>query len=197
MTALTLQKNQALSLAKPDGTGLTKVRLGLGWDAKRASGGLLGGLFGGRGGEIDLDASAILIGDGRVLDTVYFNQLRSTDGSITHTGDNLTGEGEGDDEQIIVDLTRIDPRVYAVVFAITSYSGQTFDQVENVFARVVDIAGSQGEVVRYDLGRNGGNGTANIIAKLTRNGRGWDFTALGAPANGKTPGKLHADVLAA
>lgn len=196
MTALTLQKNQALTLAKPDGTGLTKVRLGLGWDAKRASGGLRG-LLGGRSGEVDLDASAILIGNGRVTDTVYYGQLRSTDGSITHTGDNLTGDGDGDDEQIIVDLTRIHPAIDTVVLVITSYSGQTFDQVENVFARVVDIAGGQGEVVRYDLGRDGGTGTGNIIAKLTRNGQGWDFTALGTPANGKTPSKLHSAALAA
>lgn len=189
MTALTLQKQQSLTLTKPDGAALTQVRLGLGWDAVKSSG--FRGFFGG-GGEIDLDASAILISGQRVADTVYYGQLRSSDGSIQHSGDNLTGAGDGDDEQIVVDLTRIPSNIDKVVFVITSYSGQTFAQVENVFARVVDLSGRENEVVRYDLGRDGGNGTANIIAKLTRNGQGaWDFTALGTPGTGKTPNKLH------
>lgn len=195
MAALTLQKQQSLTLAKPDGAALTKVRLGLGWDEVKRGG--FRGLFGG-GGDIDLDASAILVGRGQVLDTVFFGQLRSADGSIRHSGDNLTGQGEGDDEQIVVDLDRIPKSIDKVVFVITSYSGQTFDQVENVFARVVDLSGRENEVVRYDLGRDGGNGTANIIAKLTRNAQGtWDFTALGIPATGKTPGKLHAAAVTA
>lgn len=187
MTALTLQKQQSLSLTKADGTALTKVRLGLGWDEIKRTG--LRGLFG--GGEIDLDASAILVGGGRVLDTVYYGQLRSRDGSVRHTGDNLTGAGDGDDEQILVDLNKVPNNVDKIVFVITSYSGQCFDQVENVFARVVDLSGAENEVVRYDLGRDGGNGTANVIAKFTRTGSGWEFTALGTPAQGKTPNKLY------
>ncbi|SDH48920.1 TerD family protein [Microbacterium sp. 77mftsu3.1] len=187
MTALTLQKSQSLTLAKADGSALTKVRLGLGWDAVRK-----GGFFGFLGStEIDLDASAILISGTREVDTVFYGHLRSGDGSIRHTGDNLTGDGDGDDEQIIVDLQAVPASVDKIVFVITSYSGQTFDQVENVFARVVDLSGGrEEEVVRYDLGTDGGNGTANIIAKLTRTGSGWDFTALGTPAKAKTPSKL-------
>ena len=188
MTTLTLQKNQSLSLAKADGSALTKVQLGLGWDAVRKGG--LRGLLG-DAGEIDLDASAILVGGGRVQDTVFYGQLTSRDGSIRHTGDNLTGQGDGDDEQIVVDLNAIPANIDKVVFVITSYSGQTFNKVENVFARVVDISGTGQEVVRYDLGANTGDGTANIIAKLTRSAGGWAFTALGTPANGRTPSKLN------
>jgi tellurium resistance protein TerZ len=193
MTTLTLAKNESLSLAKSDGSALTKVRLGLGWDVAPAGG--LRGLFGG-GGDIDLDASAILIGGGRVVDTVYFGQKSSRDGSIRHSGDNLTGAGDGDDEQIVVDLASIPRSVDKVVFVITSYSGQTFAQLKNVFARVVDISSREEEVVRYDLGRDGGSDTANVIAKLTLNAAGaWDFTALGTPATGRTPDKLHTAAL--
>ena len=192
---LTLQKQQSLTLTKPDGAALTKVRLGLGWDAVNSGG--LRGLFGG-GGEIDLDASAILISNGRVADTVYFGQKTSRDGSIRHSGDNLTGAGDGDDEQIVVDLTRIPADIDKVVFVITSYSGQTFAQVENVFARVVDLSGRENEVVRYDLGRDGGSDTANVIAKLTRNtSGGWDFTAIGTSAKGRTADRLHNAALTA
>lgn len=191
MAALTLQKSQSLTLAKTDGAGLTRVRLGLGWDAARTG---LRGLFGG-GGEIDLDASAILVGNGRVTDTVFYGQLRSLDGSIRHTGDNLTGDGDGDDEQILVDLTRIPAHVDKVVFTVTSYSGQKFTQVRNAYVRVVDLTAGEREVVRYTLGADGGASTANIIAKITRTGDGWAFTALGTPTTGKTPSTLHSEAI--
>lgn len=195
MTTLTLQKNQSLTLEKPSGGALTQVRLGLGWDPVKAKG--LRGMFSG-GPDIDLDASAILIGPRGVIDTVFYGQLTSKDGALRHTGDNLTGDGDGDDEQIIVDLAHVDRDVEKIVFVITSYSGQRFTDVENVFARVNDLsAAGQPEVVRYDLGTGGGTGTANVIAKLSRTPSGWSFTALGIPENGKTPSKLHSAALSA
>lgn len=188
--AISLEKGASLSLKKSNGSDLTQVTLGLGWDAAKT------GFFG--GGEIDLDASAILLdGSKNAVDIVSFSQLRSRDGSVAHAGDNLTGAGEGDDEQIRVDLTRVSSNVQSIVFVITSYSGQKFDKVKNVFARVIDTsAGASTEVVRYDLA-NGGAYTAKIVAKVTRDGSGWAFTAIGNDANGKVAKNVLADAVAA
>jgi tellurium resistance protein TerZ len=182
---LSLTKGQSLSLTKQNGESLTKIRLGLGWDsavpAKR-------GLFGGsKTVEIDLDASAILFDAGKQpLDAVFFSNLKSKDGSIKHTGDNLTGAGDGDDESITVDLASVAPNVAHVVFVITSYSQQTFDLVQNAFCRVVDESISTApEVAKYQLTESGRH-TAMIMAKLSREAGGWKFHAIGVPANGKT-----------
>jgi tellurium resistance protein TerZ len=182
---LSLQKGQSLTLTKQNGDSLTKIRLGLGWDAavpaKR-------GFFGrATTTEIDLDASAILFDAGkRPLDIVFFQQLQSKDGSVTHTGDNLTGAGEGDDESIIVDLTAVSPAVEHIVFVITSYSQQSFDMVQNAFCRVIDdSATSSPEVAHYQLAESGPY-TAMIMAKVSRSRGSWTFQAIGAPANGKT-----------
>jgi tellurium resistance protein TerZ len=190
--AISLVKNQTLSLQKSDGGDLTQVSLGLGWDAAKK-----GGFFSRGGGSIDLDASAILLDASKnVIDSVWFGNLKSADGSIQHSGDNLTGEGDGDDEKIAVDLTRVHPAVQTIVLVVTSYQGQTFDKVANVFARVVDVSGSRTtEVVRYDLADTGTK-TGSVIAKLTRSGSGWSITALGNPANGKTAKDLVGDAQA-
>lgn len=176
---ISLSKGNSLSLKKEDGSSLTNVRLGLGWDAAKR------GFFGG-GGEIDLDASAVLLNaSGQPTDIVYFNELVSKDGSIRHSGDNLTGEGDGDDEQINVNLSAIPANVQSVVFVITSYSGQKFNSVQNVYARVVDTSAGEKEVVRYNLAESAGV-TANVIAKVSRDGSGWAFTAIGEYTSGKT-----------
>ncbi|BCW74728.1 tellurium resistance protein TerZ [Arthrobacter sp. NicSoilB11] len=182
---LSLTKGQSLSLTKRNGESLTKIRLGLGWDsavpAKR-------GFFGGtKTVEIDLDASAILFdANKQPLDLVFFNNLKSKDGSIKHTGDNLTGAGDGDDESITVDLSAVSPAAAHIVFVITSYSQQTFDMVENAFCRVIDESvAAAPEVAKYQLTESGRH-TAMIMAKLSRDVGGWRFQAIGAPANGKT-----------
>lgn len=187
---ISLTKGNSLSLKKADGGVLSRIVLGLGWD--EASGGLRG-MFGGGGGSVDLDASAILYdADKRHVDTVYYGQLTSHDGSVKHSGDNLTGAGEGDDEQIVVDLTRVPANVENIVFVITSYSGHKFDRLKNVFARVVDASsGSGSEVVRYNLAESA-NTTANIIAKLSRDGGQWKFTAIGEFDDARTANKLVA-----
>ena len=195
---LSLQKGQGLSLTKQDGSSMTQVRLGLGWDAaEKPRKGFLSGLLGGGTAEIDLDASAILYNAGhQALDTVFFNQLASKDGSIRHTGDNLTGAGEGDDETIMVNLPAVNTAVQHIVFVITSYSQQTFNQVQNAFCRVLDDSvGGSPEVARYTLTEQGPY-TGMIMAKLSREGAGWKFTAIGQPANGRTVGDLVAPATA-
>ena len=184
---LSLQKGQSLSLEKNGGV-LKNVTMGLGWDAKKR------GFFGG-GGNIDLDASVIVLdANKRILETVYFGKKRYAGKAIAHSGDNLTGAGDGDDEQIKVDLSALPAEAKSLVFVITSYRGHTFDKIENVFCRMVDDANG-GEVVRYDL-RESGSHNAMVMAKVVRDGNGWTFTAIGNPANGKTPQKLHADAQA-
>ncbi|RFA07976.1 stress protein [Subtercola boreus] len=183
---LSLQKGQSLSLTKKDGGALTKIRLGLGWDSAAP---VKRGLFGRAkaADEIDLDASAIFFdASGKVLDTVWFQQLASKDGSATHTGDNLTGAGDGDDETILVDLSKVSPAVSQIVFVISSYTQQSFDMVENAFSRVVDdSAPGSPEVARYQL-TDSGTHTAMIMSKVSREGAGWSFKAIGNRANGRS-----------
>lgn len=184
--SISLTKGNTVSLAKKDGSALTKVTLGLGWDAAKK------GLFGGfLGGDIDLDASALLYdAQGRNTEIVYFGHLNSKDGSVRHSGDNLTGAGNGDDEQIVVDLTRVPAGIQHIVFTINSYSGQKFDQVKNVFARVVDSSDRNNtEIVRYNLAESASK-TGVVIAKVSRQGLGWAFTAIGEYGDGRTANKL-------
>ena len=179
--SVNLSKGQQVSLTKRGGGGLSVVRMGLGWDAVKKR-----GLFGGsKSQSIDLDASALMFdGGGNLVDAVWFRQLRSQDGSVQHTGDNLTGEGEGDDESIIVDLTRVPATVTQIVFTVNSFTGQDFSQIENAFCRLVDET-SGAEIARYELSGSGQH-NAQIMAKVSRDGSGWSMTALGIPASGRT-----------
>jgi tellurium resistance protein TerZ len=179
--SISLQKGQKVALTKPGGGSLSRVRMGLGWDAIAKK-----GLFGkSRAPSIDLDASCLLFdGGGNLADAVWFRQLRSKDGSVQHTGDNLTGEGEGDDESINVDLTRVPANISQLVFTVNSFTGQDFSQIANAFCRLVDETTGQ-EIARYDLSGAGPH-TAQIMAKLARDGQGWSMTAIGATASGRT-----------
>jgi tellurium resistance protein TerZ len=176
-----MSKGQQVSLTKRGGGGLSLVRMGLGWDAVKKR-----GLFGSRSQSIDLDASALLFdGGGNLVDAVWFRQLRSKDGSVQHTGDNLTGDGDGDDESIIVDLTRVPPAVTQIVFTVNSFTGQDFSQIENAFCRLVDETTGD-ELARYDL-TGSGRHNAQIMAKVGRGaGGGWTMTAIGGIGNGRT-----------
>jgi tellurium resistance protein TerZ len=179
-----LVKGQRISLDKEVGGRLSRVVMGLGWDvAKR--GGFLGGLLGG-GGSIDLDASCVMFDEaGRAVDTIYYAQLQSRDGSVIHTGDNLTGEGEGDDEQIKVDLSRVPRNVKTLVFVVNSFTGQDFGRIENAFCRLVDET-TGAEIARYNLS-GGGSHTAQVMAKVYRGSEGgWDMSAIGENASGRT-----------
>lgn len=182
--SINLSKGQTVNLTKTGGASLKRVRMGLGWDAKTI---VKRTLFGGTKTltqAIDLDASAIMVSSGQVVDVVYFGQLRSKDGSIAHTGDNLTGDGDGDDESINVDLPAIHASVDTVFFVVNSYSGQSFSEIQNASVRVVDSLAGDRELARYSLSGSGPH-TAMIMAKLTRGESGWDFTAIGHPGQGR------------
>lgn len=181
MAGVNLTKGQTVSLQKSSGGALTRVRMGLGWDAAEKK-----GLFGRkRAQSIDLDASALLFNArGQLVDQVWFRQLTSKDGSVQHTGDNRTGAGEGDDESIRVDLGALPAAVATIVFTVNSFTGQDFSQIENAFCRLIDET-TESEIARYDLSGSGRH-NAQIMAKVTREGAGWSMTALGIPATGRT-----------
>ncbi|WP_040697438.1 TerD family protein, partial [Nocardia vinacea] len=179
---VSLVKGQRVTLRKEGGTALTFVKMGLGWDPVRSR-----GMFGNRTVDIDLDASVVMFADMNVVDVAYYGQLTSKDGSVRHQGDNLTGEGEGDDEVILVDLTRIPAHVSTLVFIVTSYKGHTFEQVQNAFCRLVDGA-NNGELARYTMA-GGMPFTAMAMAKLFRVGSDWKLQALGEGFQAKHPGE--------
>ncbi|MCW2538956.1 MAG: hypothetical protein JWN95_681 [Frankiales bacterium] len=176
-----LSKGQRVSLEKQGGGTLSKVRMGLGWDAVKKR-----GLFGSKSQSIDLDASALLFdASGRLVDQIWFQQLDSKDGSVHHTGDNRTGAGEGDDESIQVDLAHVPAQISTLVFTVNSFTGQTFSQIENAHCRLLDETSADAEIAKYNLTGSGAH-TAQIMAKLSRDGSGWTMTALGIPATGRT-----------
>jgi tellurium resistance protein TerZ len=177
-----LSKGQTISLEKRGGGTLTRVRMGLGWDAIKKKG-MFGKL---KDQSVDLDASALLFdANGQLVDQVWFQQLRSKDGSVQHTGDNLTGAGEGDDESVVVDLQSVPPTVTQIVFVVNSFTGQNFSQIENAFCRLVDTTANDAELARYEL-TGSGTHNAQVMAKVSRAGGGWSMTAIGAIANGRT-----------
>jgi len=179
--AVQLTKGQSVNLTKGDGGQLTKVRMGLGWDPITKK-----GLFGGsKAKDVDLDASCLMFDtSGQLTDVIYFGQLASKCGSVLHTGDNRTGAGDGDDESIIVDLTRVPVNVKTLVFTVNSFLGQTFNDVSNASCRLVDeTTGS--EIANYTLSTQGSH-TAQVMAKVTRDGGGWKMTAIGQLGSGRT-----------
>ena len=177
-TAVSLSKGDRISLNKTAGKTLNTVRLGLGWDAAS-------GLFGLGGGSIDLDASALLLDStGRLIDAVYFGSLRAQSGAVQHSGDNLTGAGDGDDESITVQLDKLSHGVQYIFFTVNSYRGQTFDKVKNAHVRLLD-ANTNTEVAKYNLSAKGSH-TGMIMAKLYRHNDEWKLQAIGEQANGRT-----------
>ncbi len=173
---VSLSKGGNVSLTKEAGAaGLTAVTVGLGWDVRTTT-----------GTDFDLDASAIACdADGKVASDkhfVFFNNLTSPDGSIEHTGDNLTGEGEGDDEAIKVNVASVPAEIDKIVFPVSIYDGesrsQSFGQVRNAFIRVVNQVDNS-ELARYDLTEDASTETAMVFGELYRNGAEWKFRAVG------------------
>ncbi len=172
--AISLSKGGNLSLSKTDPT-LTKLLIGLGWDERATS-----------GQDFDLDASAFLLtASGKVRgdhDFIFYNQLKSADGSVEHTGDNRTGLGDGDDEVIKVDLTRIAPEIDKIAITVTIHDaavrGQNFGQVSNAFIRVVNEQ-TGAEVVRFDLAEDYSIETAMVFGEVYRYNGEWKFRAVG------------------
>lgn len=186
--AVNLQKGQKISLEKEAGSKLNSVVMGLGWDAAKKKG-FLGGLFGGGNNAVDLDASCFMFDDkNELIDVVFFNHLRSEDGSVQHSGDNRTGDGDGDDEQIAVALNRVPADIKSLVFTVSNYTGQDFSQVENAFCRLINGDNGQ-EIARYDLSAQG-NHTAQIMAKVYRHNGEWKMHAIGENGQGRTADEL-------
>ncbi len=175
--AVSLKKGGNVSLTKEAGpAGLTNAIVGLGWDVRTTT-----------GTDFDLDASAILVkADGKAFDDksfVFFNNKTSGDGSVVHGGDNLTGQGDGDDEQIKVDLTKVPAEVDKIVFPVSVYEGdargQSFGQVRGAYIRVVNGGDGTTELARYDLTEDAATETAMIFGELYRAGEEWKFRAVG------------------
>lgn len=203
--AISLKKGQGVSLRK-DENDLSQVTIGLGWDVAEEKKGLLGAMFRKKEEEYDLDVVAFLCGaDGKVKnlgrdangkptltngDIVFYNHLKHSSGQIWLTGDNRTGAGDGDDEQIIVNLNSLPEEYAKVVFVVQIYKGienkQNFGKVNNAFIRAVDHKGK--EMVRFDL--SGGEGYSSycslLFAELVREANGWKFNAIGTPSPSDT-----------
>ena len=193
--SVSLQKGQKVNLSK-DNAGLAKVIVGLGWDEAKPSGGGGGGffatLFGGAATThqaIDCDASAIMLKNGKFVDRtdlVYFGNLKHKSGTVNHMGDNLTGEGEGDDEQIVIDLSRVPAEYDKIVIVVNIYQAvkrkQHFGMIQNAFIRLVDARNNK-EMCKYNLTENYSGMTAMIFGEIYRHNGEWKFNAMG---NGTT-----------
>lgn len=184
--SINLQKGQKIDLTKHGGGGLRNVLVGLGWDeAKR------GGFFS-RPAPIDCDASVILCGQGgHVLNPsnlneslVYFGNLRHSSGAIVHQGDNLTGAGDGDDEQIMIDLQMVPPMIEKMVFAVNIYDGrmrnQHFGMIQNAYIHLIDMQTRQ-EICRFNLTENYSGMTGLVVGEIYRYNGEWKFNAIGQP----------------
>lgn len=177
---ISLQKGQKVSLTKGN-PGLKKVVVGLGWDVNQFD----------TGGDFDLDAAAFLLGDsGKVAkseDFVFYGNLTHPSGAVQHMGDNLTGEGDGDDEQIKIDLTQIPDNITKIAFTATIYEPeqrrQNFGQVNNAFIRIYNEETGE-EMLRYDLGEDFSIETAVVFGELYKNNNEWKFNAIGSGYQG-------------
>ncbi|QEK11010.1 TerD family protein [Crassaminicella thermophila] len=187
--AINLQKGQRIDLTKGN-AGLSRIMVGLGWDPveKSSGGGFLSSFFGGgsNNADIDCDASVLMLdGNGKLAkkqDLIYFGNLRSACGSVVHTGDNLTGEGEGDDEQIIVELGLVPSNIHKLVFVVNIYDcirrKQDFGLIQNAYIRIVNSANMQ-ELIRYNLSDNYAGKTTLIVGEIYRYNGEWKFAAIG------------------
>lgn len=178
--SVSLQKGQKVDLTKGN-PGLVKIMVGLGWDVNQYDG----------GSDFDLDAAAFLVGEsGKVLsddDFVFYGNLKHKSEAVIHQGDNLTGEGDGDDEQILVDLSKVPANISKIAFTVTIYDAearkQNFGQVSNAFIRIVDEV-SNTELIRFDLGEDFSIETAVVVGELYRNNGEWKFNAIGSGFSG-------------
>lgn len=201
--SISLKKNEGISLSKTTSSSLSSVVMGLGWDAfivrEKKVGGFLG--FGGsKTGksekvpmDVDLDASCLLMDEaGNLVDNIYFGKLKSSCRNVIHTGDNRTGDGDGDDEQIEVNLESLAPNIKHVVFTVNAYtSGVSFNNVENAFCRLFNKQDGK-EMVRTELDSSGTH-NAIIMAKVSRVDGDWEFKSLLEPCNGRTSDQIAPD----
>ena len=188
---VSLQKGQKVSLTK-DNAGLSRVVIGLGWDEVQQK----RGFFAPKPQEIDCDASAFLLADGKlrgVDDIVYFGNLRHKSGTVQHMGDILTGAGDGDDEQIVVELDRVPAEYDRIVLVVNIYQAdkrkQHFGMIQNAFIRIVDSRNNQ-ELCKYNLSDNYDGMTAMIFGEVYRHNGEWKFNAIGSGTQDVQLGQL-------
>jgi tellurium resistance protein TerZ len=174
-----LAKGDELALTDDEGRPLTTLTVGLGWDKERTA-----GFIGTGAPDIDLDASAVEYTGDQYFDFAFYNNLQTRDGAVVHLGDNLTGRGDGDDEVVTVDLTRVYPRVDTIIFLVTSYQGHSLEWTNRADCRVVDDQGV--EHARFTL-TGGVPETGLAMAKLVRDGAGWRLRAIGEGIAVKVP----------
>ncbi|MCQ4726230.1 TerD family protein [Anaerotignum faecicola] len=175
-----LKKGQKVSLTK-DNPGLSQLMVGLGWDINKFD----------TGGSFDLDSAAFMLGDsgkvGSDADFIFYGNLKHPSGSVQHMGDNRTGEGDGDDEQVLINLQSVPPNISRIVFTATIYEAearnQNFGQVNNAFIRIVNMANNE-EILRYDLGEDFSIETSVVFGELYKNNNEWKFNAIGSGFNG-------------
>ena len=166
-----LSKGQELALATDDGRPWGQLRMGVGWDKEKNA-----GFIGSGAPDVDLDASAVAFAAGQYADMVFYNNLRTRDGSVVHLGDNLSGSGHGDDEVLTVDLTRVHPKIDTIVFQVSSYQGHTLEWVRNAYCRLADE--NDVELARFTL-TNGVPQTGMVMASIFRDGEQWRLRAIG------------------
>ena len=174
-----LTKGQELLLATEDSEPLTRLQIGLGWDKERTA-----GFIGTGAPDIDLDASAVEFANGKYFDFAFYNNLQTRDGSLVHLGDNLTGRGEGDDEVLTLDLSRVHGQVDTIVFLVSSYQGHSLEWTNNAYCRLVDD--NDVELARYTL-TGGVPQTGMVMAKIFRDGEQWRLRAIGEGIAVKIP----------
>lgn len=189
--AINLQKGQKIDLTK-NNPGIAKLMVGLGWDPIEKTGGgggLLGSIFGGGGSKsnIDCDASAFMLdANSKYKNLIYFGRKKSPCGSINHMGDNLTGEGDGDDEQIVVDLSKIPADIHRLVFVVNIYDcvkrKQDFGMIKNAYIRVLNQSNNQ-ELCKFNLSEGYAGKTSLIAGEVYRHNGEWKFAALGESTN--------------
>ncbi len=189
--SVSLQKGQKVSLTK-DNAGLSKVIIGLGWDEAQKK----AGFFAKKPEPIDCDASAFALQGGKLVykeDIIYFGNLRHPTGTIQHMGDNLTGAGEGDDEQIIVELARVPAEYDRIVVVVNIYQAvqrkQHFGMIKNAFIRLVDARNNM-ELCRYNLTEDYSGMTAMVFGEVYRHNGEWKFNAIGQGTNDNSVGEL-------
>jgi tellurium resistance protein TerD len=183
---VSLQKGQRVDLSK-EGQSISKLMVGLGWDPVQQSGkGLLGGIFGKSNANIDCDASVLMLGEnGKLLskdNVVYYGNKKSSCGSVAHSGDNLTGDGDGDDEVIMVELQKVPSNIHKLVFVVNIYDcvnrRQDFGMIQNAYIRIVNMSGNQ-ELLKYSLSESYSGKTALLTGEIYRHNNGWKFAAVG------------------
>ena len=166
-----LTRGQELALETPDGRPLTRLRMGLAWDKEPGA-----GFIGTGQADVDLDATAVQFAGSQLFDIAFYNHLETRDGSVVHLGDNISGRGEGDDEQLTVDLGRVYPKVDTILFLVSSYQGHPLDWIDNAYCRLADDQGV--ELARLTL-TEGVPRTGLVMAKLFRDGAQWRLRAIG------------------